>query len=97
MIIYPSKTVIRDTDRGFEIDDNDPSFHRDPTGLFAIYTGVEPTLLLRSTETEGHWDIVGKFWSYHLEKLTRLFSSVQPISTNPNHNSENGVNEYRSD
>lgn len=79
MIIYPSKTIIRDTDRAFEIDDNDPEFLRDPTGLFAIYMGCEPALLLRSTETEGHWDIVAKFWGYHLEKLNRLFDQANTL------------------
>ena len=76
MIIYPHKTVIRDVDRAFEIDDNDPEFVRDPTGLYAIYYGVEPTLLLQSTETEGHWDVVARFRGYHLEKLNRLFGEA---------------------
>ena len=73
MIIYPSKTRIRDTARSFEIDDNNPEFIRESTGLFAIYLGTEPPSLLISTETEGHWDIVSDIWAIHFDKLERLF------------------------
>ena len=78
MIIYPSQTLnwIRDTKSAIEIDDNDPEFIRDPTGLFAIYLGHEPPLLLTSTETEGHWDIITKIWAVHFEKLYRLFDAA---------------------
>jgi hypothetical protein len=76
MIIYPSQTIIRDTERSFEIDDDDPEFIREPTGLFAIYLGHEPPLLLISTETEGHWDIITKIWAVHFEKLYRLFGTA---------------------
>ena len=76
MIIYPSKLIIRDTARSFEIDDNDPEFVRDPTGLYAIYYGYEPVLLLIGTELEGHWDVVTKIRSVHLDKLRWLIDQV---------------------
>jgi hypothetical protein len=76
VIIYPSQPIIRDTERSFEIDDNDPEFIREPTGLYAIYLGHEPPLLLISTETEGHWDIITQIWTVHLEKLHRLFGAA---------------------
>lgn len=76
MIIYPSQTIIRDSLNVLEIDDNDPEFIRDPTGLFAIYLGHEPPLLLISTEKQGHWDIVTQIWAVHFEKLYRLFDAA---------------------
>ena len=76
MIIYPTRTTLRDTERAFEIDDNDPEFIRDPHGLFAVYLGHEPVLILRSTETEGHWDVVTKVWGVHLDKLQRLINEA---------------------
>jgi len=86
VIIHPSQTIIRDTARSFEIDDNDPDFIRDPTGLFALYLGHEPPLLLIGTETENEWDIVSKIWAVHFDKLERLFSEarqayISPVST----------------
>jgi hypothetical protein len=83
VIIYPSQTIIRDTERSFEIDDNDPEFIREPTGLFAIYLGHESSLLLISTEIEGHWDIVTQIWAIHFEKLHRLFSAALQAYTTP--------------
>ena len=80
MIIYPSQTIIRDTARSFEIDDNDPGFIRAPTGLFALYIGYEPALLLISTETEGHWDVVIEIQSIHLEKLRWLSDQAIQLS-----------------
>ena len=81
MIIYPSQTIIRDATNAFEIDDNDPEFIRDPTGLFAIYYGYTPPLLLTSTEIPGHWDIVTRVWAYHFEKLSRLFAEAHAVFT----------------
>ena len=77
MRIYPTKTIIRDTARAFDIDDNDPEFIRDPTGLYAVYFGVEPPLLLIATEHEGHWDIVTRVWGIHFEKLQWLFTQAR--------------------
>lgn len=76
MIIYPEKLSIRDTDRPREIDDNDPEFLRDPTGLYAVYFGEEPVVLLTSTETEGHWDTIMSVRRVHFEKLTSLLRDV---------------------
>jgi hypothetical protein len=76
--IYPATHApsMRDTNKAFEIDDNDPEFNRDPTGLYAVYSGEEPVLLLTSTEILGHWDTILKIRRVHFEKLTYLLRDV---------------------
>ena len=76
--IYPSRHLDVRSVNPIEIDSNDPEFARDPTGLYAVYSGVEPVLLLTSTETPGHWDTVLKIRRVHFEKLTLLFRNVLP-------------------
>jgi hypothetical protein len=82
MIIYPTQASqglglsIRDTAKAFEIDDNDPEFQRDPTGLYAVYYGEEPVRLLQATETPGEWDVILKVRRVHFEKLTLLLRNV---------------------
>lgn len=66
MIIYRNTPIRGDA---FEIDDDEREFVRDPTGLYAIYYGVEPPLLLQSTETYGEWDVVTQIRAVHFEKL----------------------------
>jgi hypothetical protein len=79
MIIYPSNIVIRNTENAFEIDDDDSRFIRGPTGLFAVYLGNKTALLLTSTETPDHWDIVTKIRNVHLNKLKELFQAAEEL------------------
>ena len=76
MFIHESFLDFRSSKEPLEIDDNDPEFARDPTGLYAIYSGEEPVRILQSTETPGHWDTILKVRRVHFEKLSRLLNDT---------------------